>query len=582
MEINLPPNVLCKEPRKLKIDKVAALIGENGSGKSTILKSVFDEKLKKDSYISHKVVCFSSGQNESYSKSFRKYLAQERQMKNNLNLNCFYYDKSWSRILIFLATATKKNGLVRNFLTGKDYVSTSQGLNQDLSTELHFNVKVDQAYVNRISLALEQEADGELDTLRNTPYHRTLESFVTNIISDDYNFTSPLKSYSISLNAKKLNEVSFSSDSERYDPIVSFFTQAADNDYFIEKPTFTLKLKNNIELEDLSDGEYQILFLYSLLDLLDDDNTLFLLDEVDSHLHFKNIEKLWGSLYKIKGNVITTTHLLDSITATENKLENLKVVKDGAVEDELVIKNLLQRLSVLTRAEKVEIEICKKMKNIVVMDDYNDWLIFKSLANRKGLDISFISNLHAIKKYSGYQNSNDDFGFAKVDWVSELARSFTEQDTEIQNIFLICDKDDAKITFIKETVQVCGKKYKNKMKEISWPKKNSKTAVHLLAWNRREIENYLISHSLMEKNNILRKFNNDSVALINHLKPKKNGDDSIIVQTIDAKPLVSNLINEVGIGKTKEKIEFCVNMIDPEEISQDINNMYNFIIEKIS
>ena len=35
-------------------------IGENGSGKSTILKSIFDAKLQGVNYKDHKIVCFSS------------------------------------------------------------------------------------------------------------------------------------------------------------------------------------------------------------------------------------------------------------------------------------------------------------------------------------------------------------------------------------------------------------------------------------------------------------------------------------------------------------------------------------------
>ncbi len=58
--------------------------------------------------------------------------------------------------------------------------------------------------------------------------------------------------------------------------IITFFTQAADNDYFFDKPTAQLNFKNDLFVSDLSDGEYQILFIYALLDLFDDEDTLFL------------------------------------------------------------------------------------------------------------------------------------------------------------------------------------------------------------------------------------------------------------------------------------------------------------------
>ena len=66
ISLPLPVNVLHTQPQTLEFDKIATFIGGNGSGKSTILKSIFDEKLNGTSYQDYKIVCFSSGQNESY------------------------------------------------------------------------------------------------------------------------------------------------------------------------------------------------------------------------------------------------------------------------------------------------------------------------------------------------------------------------------------------------------------------------------------------------------------------------------------------------------------------------------------
>ena len=67
MELNLAPNPLHPQVQTLRIDKVATLIGENGSGKSSILLSVFEQRLAGRDHEQLKVVCFSSGQNENYS-----------------------------------------------------------------------------------------------------------------------------------------------------------------------------------------------------------------------------------------------------------------------------------------------------------------------------------------------------------------------------------------------------------------------------------------------------------------------------------------------------------------------------------
>lgn len=77
MELNLSPNPLHRYAQTLRIDKVATLIGENGSGKSSILQSVFEQRLTGRDHENLKIVCFSSGQNENYSAKFSAYLKKK-------------------------------------------------------------------------------------------------------------------------------------------------------------------------------------------------------------------------------------------------------------------------------------------------------------------------------------------------------------------------------------------------------------------------------------------------------------------------------------------------------------------------
>jgi len=209
MELNLAPNPLHQHVQTLTIDKVATLIGENGSGKSSILQSVFEQRLAGRDHENLKVVCFSSGQNENYSKKFSAYLKRERQAGRGLNLDCFYFDKSWSKLLIFLATAIKRNGKVRSFLVEQEYVNESQPDKDDLSTTFKCAFKVDKNYIARVQDALKREERGEADTLRATPYFRSLESFITNLISREYEFEEPLRKRTVDLTANGLIRVSF-------------------------------------------------------------------------------------------------------------------------------------------------------------------------------------------------------------------------------------------------------------------------------------------------------------------------------------------------------------------------------------
>ncbi len=576
MQLLLPKNTLYDKEQNVTFEKITALIGENGAGKSSVLQSVFISSLNNKYLPNTKVVCFSSGQNEKYSKHFSDYLSHERQANRGLNLNCCYYDKSWSKLLIFISTLCNSQGLVRNFLNEKGYIDTSDDKNDDITSSLKLTVRVNSAYVNRVKMALVQEENGDYDTLRSSAYHRTLESFINNIINADYDFASPLEAQEISLSHSNFFNPSFIEiEDSFFDPVITFFTQAADNDYFIVKPSLLLNFKNNIELNDISDGEYQVLFLYSLLDLFDSPNTLFLLDEIDSHLHYKNIELLWHRLHNIRGYAITTTHLLDSITASENGFKNLKIVDKGRIKEEDKIKAIIDRLSVLSRIKDVQFEVCCKLENIVLMDDFNDWIIFYSLARKKGLDVSKLDEIYAVKQASGYENLSQEFAKAKFDWIQSLLH--IEARKIIKNIYMICDKDEAPINYQKNGVQVTGKNYSQRIRFLE---NKSNIKIYLLAWKRREIKNYLLSYTALSYHGLLDKVNNEDLPVSCHLKKNGPGDNHA-VSRLNVKPYITTLIDSEGIGLDRAKLSTYIELIPPSEISADIENMYNFLVEKL-
>lgn len=589
MELTLLPNPLYAQTQTLHIDKVATLIGENGSGKSSILKSVFDAFLNNQELEGRRVICFSSGQNEGYSANFGKFLNKQRRKGNSLSLNAFYFDKSWSKILIFLATATKRHGKVRSYLLDRDYLDIDQTNLDDLTTKLECSFRVDRRFVLQVQDALNREENGELQTLRSTAYFRVLDSFISNLIDSNYDFDNPLPKKKITIEASRLINVSFQQAptlmfaeslqgqnailGDYFSSEVSFFIQAADNNYFIDRTSCKLLFKNALELDDLSDGEYQLLFLYALIDLFDADNTLFLLDEVDSHLHYKNVEKLWSLLHAIRGHAITTTHLIDSISAKENRIEHLKVVDSGRINEENKVKQLIGRLRVLARANSTEFEVIGKIPNVVVMDDYNDWLIFTKLAERCGYDISRISQLHAVKKTSSYTTDADILGSAKVEWVKGLLS--VGQQINTARIFLICDRDEAHPNWHDDGVQLKGKKYTDLVKSL----KSDTVKTFFLVWKRREIKNYLLSFSALFHYGILNQVNNSSIAGDHYLQANSPADNDSI-RKFKAKDIVDPLINS-NTGLDVEKLQNYISLIPPAEISEDITNMYNFIIGKL-
>lgn len=578
MQLQLPSNTLNNEQQVIEFEKITALVGGNGSGKSSILQSIFINRLSKAFLTDKRVVCFSSGQNEKYSQYFSVYLNQERHANRGLSLDCCYYDKSWSRLLIFLSTITSKNGLVRNFLVRNNYIVTSPNSNCDETSTLKFSVRVSQAYVNRVQKALKDEEEGETETLRATGYHRTLESFLTLIIDSNYDFNEPLDSTIVHLNNNNFNNPSYlETEGDYFDPIVSFYTQAADNDYFIVKPSMTLTFCNNLELSDLSDGEYQILFLYSLIDLFDHPETVFLLDEIDSHLHYKNIENLWRQLHLIKGQAITSTHLIDSITAPENSINTLKVVDKGKILELDKMKELIKRLSILSRINNAQLDVCSKLENIILLDDYNDWKIFLALSKRKGLDTTRLSCVQAVKHPSGCKDHTQEFATSKIDWIEELL-DFNKLKQPLR-IFIICDKDEAVINFKPDGVSVISKQLEKRINLIR-KKYNNHTSIYLLCWKRREIKNYLLSFTALQICNKLEHVNNDDLPRNSYLK-KNDPCDNDSIRGLRVKEYISELIDSDYIGLDENKLNDYIVKIPLNEISIDIENMYNFLVHKL-
>lgn len=623
ISLPLPPNVLHDQPQELKFDKIATFIGGNGSGKSTILKSIFDAKLKGSLYEEFKIVCFSSGQNESYSERFAHYLNTERKDKRALNLDCFYYDKSLAKLLVFLSTTGNQNGLVRKFLRYNGYVIESE-FEEDDSTKIMLSVKVDKAYCDLVRQAHLKEEQGDSDVLTNKAYHLTLSNFINTLVDDSYDFSQPLEQKTIQLSQSELSKVSFETDEHTsFDSKIMFFTQAADNDYFVVKKSLNLEfLKVNgssgeeskpLRLEDLSDGEYQLLFLYALIDLFDRENTLFLFDEADSHLHYRNIDRLWEVYNEIKGSLITTSHLLDSIAKAG--IDKLRTIECGEVQYANSSFKLLQRLEALSEVEETQYKIVSMYKNVVVMDHAHDWEIFKLLLKRKlSIDEEYsdemiedsLSDFICLSVSSGFVEGQDKntFGDNKINWLKNYERFLTTLKTlkklkaKTERVFMICDADEYPNNLIGTTENpflVKGHSFKpteppkpskknTKQKTEKDPKPLKKVA--LLSWKRREIKHYLLSYTALGAacDEINRYYAEDC-----HLKVGENGDIGIDGKfnnylakhpSSSVKKIVDPYINVDGKGFCIEETQKYVNRIIPEEISDDIVNMYKYLVKE--
>jgi hypothetical protein len=187
----------------------------------------------------------------------------------------------------------------------------------------------------------------------------------------------------------------------------------------------------------------------------------------------------------------------------------------------------------------------------------------------------------AFEKASSWATENETMGGAKLSWLKDYSQSDNEflTSTVSTAIFLICDRDNAALAFRDNGVQIAGQQHSQRLRAITWPD-NQRVNTYLLAWRRREIKNYLLSFTALSGANALSEINNERLAGIHHLSAGDPGDNNGI-RDLAAKDAVDPLINGPN-GLCPDKLQAYVNTIPPEEISEDIANMFAFISSRIA
>ncbi|MDD2745518.1 MAG: ATP-binding protein [Candidatus Gracilibacteria bacterium] len=540
---------------------IVTLIGPNGSGKSSLLLELFRKQIDEED---KSVIAFSSGQNERFSEIFEKHKKENKRFlkEANIEIDSFYFNKDWVRFLIFLSTALKE-GRVRKYLIEHKYIVVEQSI--DTSSFIEFDFRVTKKYLNILLNEFEREAKGEfLDKLiRETIYHRYLEKLIAHYINESYEFLDDpeeIKKQKVRIDASDFMEKMGKNINEIFTFLVHTTHGSNRN---IDLLSTKLYFENGFEFKELSDGEYQLLGVYAILDLFDSESTWFLFDEIDSHLHYLNIRELWKGLREVKGKIVTTTHIPDSIV--NNEIGNLRLVENLAIKDDKTIKSILDRLESISDKEVYEMKLLRKVKNLVVMDDWIDWLIFQKLVQKKLGDTAYekIADLTFYKRSSSYNTTNEVFGKGKLLFVKDLLDVTNGDIIETQNIFLICDRDQLPFNQIKSDLQV------NIDNEFQNIRGNRGIQTHLLSWRRLEIENYLLHKDLLSQN---RCFPHLIYAVLNI-------DDCEDVRMFDVKLLLKALYKEPLFDETK--LDELIERIPVGEISDDIEKMYNFISSKI-
>lgn len=576
MEYTFTNKIFDQEQQIELNNDVITFIGGNGSGKSSILEAIFQKYIENDEA---RVICFSSGQNELFTEIFEEHRRRNRRHldKETNEISSFYFNKNWVRLLVFWSTMFRSNGLVRKYLLEKEYI-TINDLGDDASTVLKSKIRIRKWYADKIKNEKEKEERSEVDydesgvatnLLSYSNFHLTLQRIFDHTRANfDFINDVNLHKTNIQFDSSNVYDIFTDKSSNRIFTFFAHATHGYHSQFLLNE--FHLFFKHGREFKYLSDGEYQLLSIYALIDLFDNENTLFLLDEIDSHLYYENLQLMWKELKSVRGNVITTTHISESII--NNSVDKIRFIENGKIKDDLKFLELAKRVSKTVGKKKFKYDILSRVNNAVIIDDHLDFEIIKALARKKlGNDYDDrINDITVIKIGSGNESTSQVIGRNKFGFVKGFAEFDFGSQPETKNIFLICDKDEYARGSINENdaTAVFPDLFKQ-LKRIN----NNRTQIHLQVLRRREIENYLISPSLFQNKECLDNF----AALFPQLNiPDSNTLDSFNdLAEWDAKNFIQALYNDPDLDL--DLLYHCIDLIPASEISNDITAIHNYI-----
>lgn len=195
-------------------------------------------------------------------------------------------------------------------------------------------------------------------------------------------------------------------------------------------------------------------------------------------------------------------------------------------------------------------------------------MIFKKLAKKK-LWIDYDKRLDGIicvKRSSGYGNDMDTIGEWKLKLVSEIPK--ITKSSILKNIFLVCDRDNFPQYKIWKNWRWLEVEIPDKFASI---RKKIRSKTHLLVWNRLEIENYLLTKEIIKESNQYDYYNLTQLP--------ENLDNVKDFANDDVKSIMHPKYKEWGFDE--KKLNELIDNMRPEEISEDIKTLYDFIVSKL-
>lgn len=577
---------------------VNLLIGPNGSGKSSFLEYVFKNNT------TNTCVAYSSGINESFShlykfhlnklvkeasKSFFSYSSLDEEEEENNNLK-FFFTKEWAPFLIYVSSFLSNDGShTKKWLDNFGLKVTS----------FEFTVQTSSYYRKKIKASLDSIESGHLDF---GPESSRVHKLLSALVNDEEGILNQPKirvSNGNNQNPEFTRNARVENSAYDYLFRMSLFSQidelaGAGNigvaRFFQllqvlstgKRPiiplaetemSFINSSQNVIQLSQLSDGEFQLLLLSSLLDLFDSTNSIFILDEVDAHIHPKLIRDVWSSFDGISGYAVTSTHNIMTISVAD--FNKIIFLESGQILSDHLRKNkLVETLCGAFFAEPVWKSLLYTIETIYLFDGLGDWEIFKAICLKQGLDFERIErNSIIIPRNSDTQRNNRaDLIKPKEIWVDDFLRSTSNAEVDqsrvkLKNFILICDSDS--YSWDEE----------RKPLDFSTIRKRA-FGVTSIIWNRRSIENYLISPSarLISNNTPSTDFVWGEIMDFGDVTENNLSDRSR--KRMNCKPKVQTFIN-TQMGLSQERLSSYVSNMDAADIDPYIQLVFNKIFEMI-
>lgn len=518
MRVNLQPFKRLKSQEVEFQPGINLLVGANGSGKSSLLEYLFKTDLQ-----GKLKIAYSSGINESFTslyapilkasirKAQKSYFEYEGSLIDGSQTveqdTVFYFDKSWAAFLIVSAAFLRSGNKATAY-----WLDT---LNLKIQ-RLSFNQKFAPAYRRRLKDTQGEVEKGKLEFgFESSRIHK----FIASISNHELVGDSPIQRVEI---PRQDVDPTFVGENRLCTEISNFFFE---KNVFVDMKENTTKTSGAVEffkllqvatsgrspliplrdveleflssggqkikLNDLSDGEFQLLTTAALVDLFDGPQSLFLLDEIDAHIHPKIIGSIWKTLDSSAGVLLSSSHNMMSLSLTD--INRIRFLEDGTILSEFKKKKgVIDSLYGAYFSAPVANSLFYSCKNIFIFDGLADWEIFKALCVKSGKNFGAIEadSVYVAKSSNSNRNNGlDDLISPKMDWIREFIRALQtldldEKSIRLKNFFIISDRDDVEaernlaLWYRKETISGA---------------KGYTAKVHKFIWNRRCIENYLIS-----------------------------------------------------------------------------------------